>query len=350
MVMSVISEKGFATALMEIGGLSEWMYGRRGGSWQMQSLRGTEPEREREFKPTHPVMIPADVEVRLDNGTLLQFHFAMDADNSDASLTVQKIVRVWVVPPSPVKESDYFVRIARRLANFIALINNRQVDPRYVIVHENNVQSGEHYQEFNCGTPVLGGGLGTPFEPLKLNRPLVRYEDIKDRFPEMIASWFRLYDRAAYAMDAYFANGVEGANKYIEIKYVVACLAFEAYYFAMYDGDPSFPEKLTKVIREYESFFVRGDASEIDELVGRLAQVRRAIVHNKGDEFDFDSYHYLFSLYQLLEALLQVQMLTYIGIDLGSLDDGGSVVLKSKAHGYRTREVAMPFKAETHSQ
>lgn len=348
--MSVISEKGFATALMEIGGLSEWMYGRRGGSWQMQSLRGTEPEREREFKPTHPVMIPADVEVRLDNGTLLQFHFAMDADNSSVSLTVLKIVRVWITPPSPVKESDYFVRVAHRLANFVALINNHQVDPRYVIVHENDVRAEEHWPEFRNGIPVLGEGLGVPFEPLELNHPLVRYEDVKDRFPEMIASWFRLYDQAAYAMNAYFANSVEEANKYLETKYAVACMAFEAYYGSMNDDDPNLHKKLTSVMREYESFFVRDGASEIDDLAGRIVRARRAIVHNKGEEFSRHGYRYLFSLYRVLDALLQMQMLTYVGIDLGALNYNGDVVLKSKLHGHYTRAVAKLFEAETQSQ
>lgn len=348
MALSVINENGFATALMEIGGLSEWMNDSRGGNWSMRSWRGTEAEHE--FKFTRPVMIPGRVEARLDNETQLQFYFAMDADNSNVILTVQKIVRVWVTPPSPVKESDHFVRIARRLANFIALINNHQADPRYVIVHENDVQTGEHWREFNYGTLVLGGGVDMPFEPLEFRHPLVRYEDIKDRFPEMIASWFRLYDQAAYAMNAYFANSVEEANKHIETKYAVACMAFEAYYTSMNDDDPNLYEKLTSVMRKYEDFFIRDGTSEIDDLARRIVRARRAIVHNKGEEFSRKGYHHLFSLYRLLDALLQMQMLTYVGIDLGALNYNGDVILKSKVHGHRTRAVAMPFEAETRSQ
>ena len=128
--------------------------------------------------------------MRLHDGTLLEFRFCVDAVNNNVGVTVQKVVRVWATPSSCTKESDYFVRIARRIANLVALINNHHLEPRLVIVHENDVSVEEHMAELSRGTVVLGVGIGEEFDTIDLNHPFVEYENIRDRLSELVTSWF----------------------------------------------------------------------------------------------------------------------------------------------------------------
>ena len=141
----------------------------------------------------------------------------------------------------------------------------------------------------------------------------------------------------------YFANSVEMTNKYLDIQYVVACMTFEAYYVAQHGGsDPRLGEKLRKTMQMYEQFFVSEGVSEIDDLARQLPEARRAIVHNKGHKFGDDGYRYLLSLKWVLEALMQLQMLAHVGLDLDALEPNGNALLMRKLYDHRDLKPVMP--------
>ena len=298
--------------------------------------------------------VPDEITLRLPCGVELSFSFGMTFPSTSlhtTEATVRQNVAVWVRPERP-RPVEYFSSLAFKLCNFITLALDQGV----------SVQSMTGYLdlETNSGRsrrmPVR---IYAEFAPMPERKPtirwhnaLFRYPNVAGQFDAMLAKWLENYESFEPAFNLYFASRTE-SSQYLDTKILWLAQALETLHrkssndTAMeqteFDrlrerviqscpqdrrqwlserlrNELSLRQRMRILLEPFERWF--GDERQRKSFVDRACDTRNYLTHY--DEATTRKRaagpDELYELYQQLEALFQLHLLSLIGLDAPTID------------------------------
>ncbi len=279
-----------ALAMIEIEGLSQWMWPAR-ADW----VGGFPPN------PSEPLIfsldVPEKISVSLDDETTLQFQFDLDGQLGHDGFSATKRIQVWIVPNSSMGTFDYSLNIIHRLREFMSFVADADLAIHRATHWQQNffhLTGQDKVEAFKKGNEFYGladhrGHTAKEYDFL------FEFDMYQDRFADIIRRWMRIYDKNEFAMQSWFGNVMEERTvKYNDLKFMAAVTAVEALCRANHSEliksergrkqKSKFKKfKLAKQI-EYEMCQLGHfqDEQYASQLAQMIVQIRNKIVHQSG--------------------------------------------------------------------
>ena len=241
--MRVVSDSGFSAATVEIEGLAQWMWGAYGSS-STRVLYGENGVSGGFSVSDEPRKIQS---VTIHDGTTIEFHFLFSSDVTEAppKIAIEKQILIWIFPVEPVSDSDYFWRVARKIANLLSFTTGEYLEITSIVAYEQDFR--QDYSLLRTQEPhtIVSENLPATTK-LTLVFMYFDYRKIEAQFDKIIEKWFELYRHCEYGLDLYFSNSIEKSNKYLSTRYAMSLTALEA----LYHGRGGDERKLGRILSE----------------------------------------------------------------------------------------------------
>ena len=310
--MRIVSGSGFATAVVEVEGLAQWMWGAYGSS--SANVLYAENGISSGFSMS---VEPHDVEnVTIQDGTTIEFHFVTNTHVSAAppNVTIDKQILIWMFPIEPVSHSDYFWRLARKIANLLSFITGEYLDITSILAYEQDFR--QDYSLLHSQEPI---SIVSKELPTTTNITFINmYSDfpkVKDRFHEIMTKWFGLYEDSEYGIDLYFSNSIEKSNKYLSTRLAVALMALEALYQGRGGSQRKLSKRLIELMEQFDERF--GNTDDIRTRASRIVAMRKEIVHGSGGaRYVVDGSEEMVDTLLNVEAMFEMTLLLDLGFDV----------------------------------
>ena len=313
--MRIISDSGFAAASVEVEGLAQWMWSVFGRSsarvlYGQDGLSGgfSLSEEPREVQS-----------VEIHDGTTIEFHFVTNSDVTEAppKVTIEKQILLWIFPIEPVSDSDYFWRVARKIANLLSFITCEYLEITSIIAYEEDFRQDPSLLSTRTSQTIVSEDLPATTK-ITFVKMYSEYRLIEARFDDIITKWFELYQNCEYGLDLYFSNSIERSNKYLSTRFVVAVMALEA----LYHGRGGTEKKLNRIIggmmRQFGEHF--GDTEEVNARASRVVAIRKVVVHGSGETRRVvDGSKEMVDIMLNVEALFEMTVLSDLVFDVDEL-------------------------------
>ena len=334
----------FSEFSFSIEGLDAWL-----------SISGIEIERDTENRGfLIRAHVPDDITLTLPDDTEMKFQLGVTIPVTSMDSTkvkVQQLVSVLITRREP-QPIEYFSSLALKLCNFLTLALDQTVSVQTMTGHlDRKIREERNHRKL---VKIYG-----QFAPWPENTPeihwydaLFRYPHVANRLDEMMGKWFENYEKFESALQLYFTLRTQ-PSQILETKILWLCQALETFHRRSCTETEMSVEEFASL---RESLMQNCPPNKRQWLSGRLRnelsfrnRVRRLIepverwYGNEGKREDFvkvvcDTRNYLthydkantrnratgsaemFELYEKLEALFQLHLLSLIGIDDPSID------------------------------
>lgn len=304
------------------------------------------------------VRIPDDIHVELPNETKLKFTFRMTYPSCTRTITEAHIIQKAFVhlsssQPRPV---EYFTSLATKLRNFLRLAIGQPVSIDSAIGYTPEVTWSDGSGNKNL-LPIKiyyrDTANSSQKEEVIWFRMLFRYPDVEGQIKEMLANWLHGYDVFGPALDIYFA-AMSNTSQYLEVEFLQRVQCIETLHrrsfletempkdeFAgmmdslllvcpsgrrewlkgrlRYANEPSLRRRLRAMVEPFGHLFA--DTRKQKAFVDKVVITRNYLTHyDSGLEDQATKEQDLWGLTAGLEALFQLHLLQFIGLDGGHID------------------------------
>ncbi len=298
--------------------------------------------------------IPDDIPVHLPTEAELRFRFGLTFPSVSVPITeaaVQQTAEVQINLREP-RPIEYFTSVASKLCNFLTLVLDEAVSIQSMTGYlDQETTGGEHRP-----VPVKLYGQFAPWPEKKptvrLHHTLFRYPQVAIQLDNMMGKWFENYETFEPAFNLYFALRAQ-PSQFLDTKILWLCQALETVHrrssgetemqeeeFAslrksvMQNCPPnrrqwlglrlrnelSFRNRINRLLDPFNRWF--GDEDKREAFVNVVCDTRNYLTHyddvtTKDRASGPDE---MFGLYEKLEALFQLHLLSQLGFDDLSID------------------------------
>ena len=351
----------FAEIILSVQGLDAWL-----------AISAIEVEHDLENKEGFiRYCVPEDISLTLPHDIELAFRVGLtfpgfSLPRTEAGVRQTALVVVKLQEPRPVQ---YFLSLAIKLCNFLTLALDETVSIQSMTGYLEREKSSE--QKRRASVKIYGQFAPWPevTPTMRWSNALFRYSDVASQICSIMAKWFENYEMFEPAFDLYFASKAQ-SSQFVDVKILWLTQALETLHRRSstetemseeefvklresvllscpqdrqqwlndrlrYANGLSFRRPVRKLLEPFEQWF--GDQKERAALVNKVCDTRNYLAHydetttgNRATGSDE-----LFDLYQKLDALFLLHLLSLAGIDYPSIE---SIV---KGNGKLRRKLAV---------
>jgi len=259
--------------------------------------------------------------VTIHDGTTIEFHFLTNTNSIEAppTITIEKQLLVWIFPAQPVTDSDYFWRVARKLANLLSFIVDAHLEVTSIVAYQQDFRQDVSLLVTQEPHTIVSENLPSTTR-LTFVFMYFNYRKIEDRFDEIVETWFELYEECEYGLDLYFSNSIEKSNRYLSTRYAMALAGLESLYRRL-DGNE---KKLNKILNELMGLYSKhfGSEDKRRKRASRMVAMRYNVVHGSREAHHiYDVTRELIDTLQNVEALFAMRVLEELGFNVDEVLD-----------------------------